>query len=70
MLQEIMEVLNKNDNIECNENIAEDEENVSDGEKPYKVKGCVLTINDRIVEEFNRILQQCDAHGSEYVERL
>jgi translation initiation factor 3 subunit C len=70
MLDEILDILMKNENIEANAQVIEDEENVSDPKLPYKVRGCVLTMTDRACEEFVRILQQCDAHGTEYVERL
>ena len=70
MLEEILDVLFKNANIEVSDAVQDDEENVADGERLYRIKGCVLTIADRMSEEFTRILQQCDAHGSEYVERL
>jgi translation initiation factor 3 subunit C len=68
MLDEIIDILMKNDTIEASPSIPDDEENVA--EKPFKIRGCVLTMNDRMCEEFVKILQQCDAHGSEYVERL
>lgn len=70
MLEELLDILMKNENIESGETINEDEENFSDKTRPFRVKGCVLTLTDRTTEEFVRILQQCDAHGTEYVERL
>ncbi len=72
MLEELLEVLMKqgNENLEIGESIGDDEENFSDKTKPYKIKGCVLTLTDRATQEFVKILQQCDAHGTEYVERL
>lgn len=60
----------KNENIEVGEHISDEEENFADKTIPFKVKGCVLTLTDRTTEEFVKILQQCDAHGTEYVERL
>jgi len=68
MLDELLGVLQKNENIEVGEEVGDDEENYT--EAPYKIKGCVLTLTDRTTQEFVKILQQCDAHGNEYVERL
>lgn len=68
MLEELIDVLQKNEDILVGEEIPEDEENYKT--TPYKIKGCVLTLTDRTTEEFVKILQQCDAHGNEYVERL
>lgn len=70
MLEEILEVLQKNEDIEVGEEINDEEENFSNKDLPFKIKGCVLTLTDRTTEEFVKILQQCDAHGNEYVERL
>ena len=36
----------------------------------YWVRGCMLTIVERMDEEFVKILKECDAHSNEYVERL
>lgn len=70
-LDEIVTILMENDNIEFNEHISDEEENLgADKSKPFRVRGCVLTMTDRMYEEFVKILQQCDAHGGEYVERL
>lgn len=68
MLEELIDLLQKNEDIYVGEEIPEDEESFA--EEPFKIKGCVLTLTDRTTEEFVKILQQCDAHGNEYVERL
>ena len=36
---------------------------------PYKVRGCVLTMVERLDEEFTKLLKECDPHSNEYVER-
>ena len=36
----------------------------------YRVRGCMLTVVERMDEEFVKILKECDAHSNEYVERL
>lgn len=37
---------------------------------PYKLHGCVLTLVERLDEEFTKLLKECDPHSNEYVERL
>lgn len=70
-LEEIVTTLLENEAIEFDESINEEEENYGqDKTRPCRIRGCVLTMTDRMYEEFIKILQQCDAHGSEYVERL
>lgn len=68
MLEELIDILMANESIQVGEEIGEEEESFA--EEPFKIKGCVLTLTDRTTEEFVKILQQCDAHGNEYVERL
>jgi hypothetical protein len=36
---------------------------------PYRVRGCILTVVERMDEEFTKMLQACDAHSTEYVDR-
>ena len=36
---------------------------------PYRVRGCILTVIERMAEEFTKMLQACDAHSTEYVDR-
>ena len=36
---------------------------------PYRVRGCILTVMERLDEEFTKMLQACDAHSTEFVER-
>lgn len=70
-LEEIVTTLLENKTIEFVEHISDEEENLGgDKTKPFRIRGCVLTMTDRMYEEFVKILQHCDAHGSEYVERL
>jgi translation initiation factor 3 subunit C len=45
------------------------EENESFDTPPYKVRGCVLTMVERLDEEFTKLLKECDPHSNEYVER-
>lgn len=50
------------------ENILEENESLE--EPPYKVRGCILSVVERLDEEFVKILKNCDAHSNEYFERL
>jgi translation initiation factor 3 subunit C len=45
------------------------EENEVFDSPPYKVRGCVLTMVERLDEEFTKLLKECDPHSNEYVER-
>lgn len=49
------------------EKIPEDEEEYE--KSPYKLHGCVLTLVERLDEEFTKLLKECDPHSNEYVER-
>ena len=42
------------------EGIAEDGEQFV--EVPYKIRGCYLSVVERINEEFHKVLKGCDAH--------
>ena len=70
MMDEILDTLMLNDTMFMSESVSEEEENLWDTSQPFKIRGCVISLTDRLYEEYIKILQQCDAHGSEYVERL
>ncbi|XP_046979246.1 eukaryotic translation initiation factor 3 subunit C [Schistocerca americana] len=46
------------------------EENEQYDKPPYRVRGCILTVVERLDEEFIKLLKECDPHSNEYVERL
>jgi translation initiation factor 3 subunit C len=54
--------------LTVSENILDENENFESA--PYKIRGCILTVCERMDDEFNKILKDCDAHGPEYVKRL
>lgn len=56
------------DTLTIGENILEENEVLN--EPPFKVKGCILTVVEKMDEEFTKILQNADAHSPEYIERL
>ncbi|KAJ1524292.1 hypothetical protein ONE63_010803 [Megalurothrips usitatus] len=71
LLEQIIDMLdrlNAAKDVVINETILEDHE-VYDA-APYQLRGCVLTIVERLDEEFIKLLKECDPHSNEYVERL
>lgn len=71
LLEQIIDMMDRlltAKNVIMNEVILEDNENYETA--PYKIRGCVLTIVERLDEEFIKLLKECDPHSNEYVERL
>ncbi|KAJ8668116.1 hypothetical protein QAD02_009779 [Eretmocerus hayati] len=71
LLDRITEMLNlllATNDIVIAESVPEDEEEFE--KVPYKIHGCVLTLVERLDEEFTKLLKECDPHSNEYVERL
>ncbi|RUS82412.1 hypothetical protein EGW08_009864 [Elysia chlorotica] len=68
-IQELLDTLVENPDIQVSESISEDNELLDKG-GPYKIRGCILTMVERLDEEFTKMLQACDAHSTEFVERL
>ncbi|CAK9293479.1 unnamed protein product [Gordionus sp. m RMFG-2023] len=72
-LKEIIKLLHDNPNIkigmQVNEEI-EDEELQPDNKGKVIIKICVLSQLEIADEEFTKILQNCDAHSTEYLDRL
>lgn len=61
-------ILPVKDTIFIGESVAEDAEIL---DKPtFRVRGCVLTIVERLDEEFTKLLKECDPHSNDYVQRL
>ncbi|XP_067137495.1 eukaryotic translation initiation factor 3 subunit C isoform X2 [Centruroides vittatus] len=67
-INKLLDILIANPSINVGEHISEDSEVFSS--VPYRVRGCILTMIERMDEEFTKMLQGCDAHSPEYVERL
>ncbi|XP_013399925.1 eukaryotic translation initiation factor 3 subunit C isoform X2 [Lingula anatina] len=65
---ELLNLLITNKEISVGEDITEESEQLEVA--PYLVRGCILTVVERMDEEFTKMLQGCDAHSTEYVERL
>lgn len=64
----LIEILEKNDDLTVKDNIPEDQESFQN--PPYKVQGCILTLMEKMDEEFVKMLQTCDSHSPDYVEKL
>uniref|UniRef100_A0A8C4ZYZ2 Eukaryotic translation initiation factor 3 subunit C n=1 Tax=Gadus morhua TaxID=8049 RepID=A0A8C4ZYZ2_GADMO len=70
-IDELLDILFENSNIFIGENIAEDSENLAIIEsQPFRVRGCILTLVERMDEEFTKIMQNTDPHSQEYVDNL
>lgn len=67
-METIVEILDKNPDLIIQESIQEDQESFQN--PPYLVQGCVLTMLEKMDEEFIRLLQNCDPHSPDYVEKL
>jgi len=68
--RELLATLQENDDITVGENVLEDSEQLHPDKGPFRVRGCILTMVERLDEEFNKMLQACDAHSTEFVQRL
>ncbi|KAK3913980.1 Eukaryotic translation initiation factor 3 subunit C [Frankliniella fusca] len=71
LLEQIIDMMDRlisAKNVIINESILEDNENYES--PPYQLRGCVLTVMERLDEEFTKLLKECDPHSNEYVERL
>ncbi|XP_055031424.1 eukaryotic translation initiation factor 3 subunit C isoform X2 [Misgurnus anguillicaudatus] len=69
-IDELLDILFNNTNIFIGENIAEDSENLAVSDQPFRVRGCILTLVERMDEEFTKIMQNTDPHSQEYVDNL
>lgn len=66
-MSEMLDMLHANPDVVMSESISEEQENFE--EKPYRIRGCVLTACERLDDEFTKLLKECDPHSNEYVER-
>ncbi|XP_075580854.1 LOW QUALITY PROTEIN: eukaryotic translation initiation factor 3 subunit C-like [Pelecanus crispus] len=69
-IEELLDVLFAHPEIFIGENIVEESENLANPEQPYRVRGCILTLVERMDEEFTKIMQNTDPHSQEYVDHL
>lgn len=69
-LEKLLDVLDKNPDIILSENVTDEEENYTDPDKSIQFHGSMLGFVERIDDELTKILQNCDAHSTEYLTRL
>uniref|UniRef100_A0A3B4GKW1 Eukaryotic translation initiation factor 3 subunit C-like n=1 Tax=Pundamilia nyererei TaxID=303518 RepID=A0A3B4GKW1_9CICH len=62
-IDELLDILFEHNNIFIGENIAEDSENLAVSDQPFRVRGCILTLVERMDEEFTKIMQNTDPHS-------
>ncbi|XP_031784464.1 eukaryotic translation initiation factor 3 subunit C [Nasonia vitripennis] len=67
-ITEMLNLLSATPDMTIADSIPEDEEEYE--KAPFKLHGCVLTLVERLDEEFTKLLKECDPHSNEYVERL
>ncbi|XP_076653225.1 eukaryotic translation initiation factor 3 subunit C [Halictus rubicundus] len=67
-ITEMLDMLLSTKDMIIAENVSEDAEEFET--VPYKIHGCVLTLVERLDEEFTKLLKECDPHSNQYVERL
>ncbi|VDP25565.1 unnamed protein product [Soboliphyme baturini] len=66
----LTQLLLEHPEIHCGEDVSEENENVIDDSRPYRIRSCILTMLERLDDEFTKILQDADCHSTEYVEKL
>ncbi|XP_049614214.1 eukaryotic translation initiation factor 3 subunit C isoform X1 [Syngnathus scovelli] len=69
-IDELLDILYDNNDMFIGENIAEESENLAISDQPFRVRGCILTLVERMDEEFTKIMQNTDPHSQEYVDNL
>ncbi|KAF6025727.1 EIF3C [Bugula neritina] len=67
-VEELLQLLRDNPTIKLSLDILEEQEIVM--EEPYRLRGCIFSTAERMDDEFCRMLQACDAHSPDYVDRL
>lgn len=68
-VEHLLEMLAEHsEEITTGDNIMDEHENFET--PPYKIRGCFLSVVERMDEEFVKVLKSCDAHSHEYVDRL
>lgn len=67
-ITETVDMLLVTPDIVIGEHVTEEAETLD--KPPYRLRGCILTIVERLDEEFTKLLKECDPHSNEYVQRL
>ncbi|KRX58152.1 Eukaryotic translation initiation factor 3 subunit C [Trichinella sp. T9] len=69
-LQDLTDILMANQDIICGLEVNEDMENLTDSTLPYQIHACLVSVFERLDDEFTKILQDADCHSTDYVEKL
>ncbi|CDW60000.1 eukaryotic translation initiation factor 3 [Trichuris trichiura] len=69
-LRDLIQLLLDNPDVLCSIEISDEQQNVTDPQLPWKLRGCVLSVLERLDDEFTKILQDADCHSTDYVEKL
>ncbi|XP_048581794.1 eukaryotic translation initiation factor 3 subunit C isoform X2 [Nematostella vectensis] len=69
-ISELIAILENNSGIFVGEHVMEENETFDMKENQQRIRGCVLSVIERMDNEFTKMLQGCDCHSTEYVERL
>jgi len=69
-IEEILDMLEVHQDITVAENISQESENVSDKETGYRICGSPVVLVEKLHAEYIKILQNCDAHSTEFVKHL
>ncbi|KRY93188.1 Eukaryotic translation initiation factor 3 subunit C [Trichinella pseudospiralis] len=69
-LQDLTDILMANQDIICGLEVNEDMENLTDPTLPYQIHACLVSVFERLDDEFTKILQDADCHSTDYVEKL
>ena len=66
-MEQLLELLKQNPTTKLSLNIIDEQEDVTS--EPYRLRGCIFSTVERMDDEFTKMLQACDAHSPDYVER-
>lgn len=69
-IDSLIELLNDSADVVLSVLVSEDEENLQDPNKQFRVHGSVLMSVQRLDSEFTKILQNADCHSNDYIEKL
>uniref|UniRef100_A0A2P2HXK4 Eukaryotic translation initiation factor 3 subunit C n=1 Tax=Hirondellea gigas TaxID=1518452 RepID=A0A2P2HXK4_9CRUS len=67
-IEEMLEMLESVDDLNIGEHITDETENLETS--PFKVHGDVVTIIEKMDEEFCKLVKACDAHSNEFIVKL
>ncbi|KAI6178388.1 Eukaryotic translation initiation factor 3 subunit C [Aphelenchoides besseyi] len=69
-LDGLLNLLAENRDVKISVSVTEEQENLSDSSKPYRLHGSVIMQVKRLDDELTKIFQQCDCHSTDYIEKL